>query len=578
MLETNKASQAFEDYFNLGPGRSLAKLVQSYGEAGAKSVPTKHLATLEKWSSAFRWQERIREREGIIAAATLEKIKETATISGYAVYQKRVADLNALAEKLYGEISDSEKLWIPDPKWVGGFMDGEKIDRQRFNSPLVQAYLDTLNDIAKEMGERDKKPDAVDGVGGQLQLPAHMVAPNFLEPHRDIMAAAHNEYTFDGGRGSTKSSFVSLEKVLLLVNNPTMHGLALRQVANTLRDSVYSQIVWAIMELGLEDKFNILKTPLEIEYLPTGQKIFFRGADEPKKIKSIKPPFGYIGVVWFEELDQFKGSDAIRNIEQSAIRGGDLAYVFKTWNTPRTANSWVNKWRAVPDPRRFDHHSTFESVPADWLGKAFIDRAEHLRIVDPTAFEHEYLGVANGSGGMVFENLELREITDAEIAQFDRPLQGLDWGWFPDPLHYAKMHYDAARGVLYIYGEYRANKMPNKQVFAELTSMGLLSLSDLLIADSASPKDVADFKSFGANIRGAEKGPDSVIYSMKWLQGRTKIVIDSARCPVTAEEFLSYELERDKNGDFITAYPDRNNHAIDAVRYATNLIWRTRGM
>jgi phage terminase large subunit len=139
------------------------------------------------------------------------------------------------------------------------------------------------------------------------------------------------------------------------------------------------------------------------------------------------------------------------------------------------------------------------------------------------------------------------------------------------------MHYDAARLTLYIFGEYRANKKSNREVYDELKKQGLLLPADLVIADSAEPKSIGDFRDYGASIRGAEKGPDSVNYSMKWLQSLREIVIDSSRCPYHAEEFLSYELEQDKDGEFISAYPDKNNHAIDDVRYATNLMWRRRG-
>ncbi|MBX3046995.1 MAG: PBSX family phage terminase large subunit [Anaerolineales bacterium] len=576
--ESNKALRAFEDYFNLGPDRSLAKLVQIYGKARA-GAPTRHISTLEKWSSDFRWQERVREREAQIAAAQLDAIKENAPKTGYAVYQKRINDLNALAEKLYESISDEDKLFLPDPRWVGGFTDGERVDRVKFNQPLVTAYLDTLDDIAEEMGERKTVPEPpVPTSPIAAGLPAHLLAPSFLEPYRDIRAARHTEYVFIGGRGSIKSSSVSLFDLDLLLANPNMHVLVMRQFANTMRDSVFSQLQWAISELGLDDRFRSIRSPLEMEYLPTGQKIYFRGADEPGKLKSIKPAFGYIGILHLEELDQFKGEDAVRNIEQSAIRGGDLAYRFKVYNSPRSANAWVNKWVRVPDPRRLVHRSSYLDAPADWLGQAFIDMAEHLKEVNPKAYEHEYLGEVNGTGGMVFENVIAdKPITDEQIAQFDRPLQGLDWGWFPDPLHFAKMHYDAARMTLYIYGEYRAHKTPNKQVMDALVLKHLLSLDALVIADSASPKDIADFRSFGVNIRGAEKGPDSVTYSIKWLQSLAKIVIDPVRCPQTAEEFLNYELERDKEGNFISSYPDKNNHAIDAVRYATNLIWRRGG-
>lgn len=575
--ESNKALRAFEDYFNLGPARSLAKLVQMYGKASG-GAPTRHKSTLEKWSSDFRWQERVREREAQIAAAQLEAIKQNAPQTGYAIYQKRIADLNQLAEVLKEEVMDPNRRWTTDSHWEGGVKDGELVETHEFNAPLVTQYRGVLGDIAAEMGERKAAPEPpVPASPVAAGLPAHMLAPSLLAPYRDIRAAGHTEYVFKGGRGSTKSSGVSMFGLELLLANPNMHWLAVRQFANTLRDSVYSQIQWAIGEMGLEDRFRQVRSPLEMEYLPTGQKIYFRGADEPKKIKSIKPPFGYIGILWLEELDQFKGEDAVRNIEQSAIRGGDLAYKFKTYNPPRSANNWVNKWVAVPDPQRLVHSSSYLDVPVEWLGRAFIDMAEHLKVVNPKAYEHEYLGEVNGTGGMVFENVLLEPITEEQIAKFERPLQGLDWGWFPDPLHFAKVHYDAARMTLYIYGEYRVNKQKNREAFDELIAKGLLSLDHLLIADSSENKSVADFRSFGANVRGSEKGPDSVSYSMKWLQSLVQIVIDNERCPHTAEEFLNYELERDKDGDFISAYPDKNNHAIDAVRYATNLIWRRGG-
>jgi len=411
-----------------------------------------------------------------------------------------------------------------------------------------------------------------------LALPANVLAPRFLDAYDDIGIHGHTEYVFRGGRGSTKSSFISLVIVWLIKNNPTMHAIALRQVGNTLRDSVYSQLEWAINELGLADQFKCTVSPLEITYLTTGQKIYFRGADEPGKIKSIKPAFGYIGIAWFEELDQFRGPEAVRNIEQSAIRGGDLAYIFKSFNPPRTAANWANKYVQIPKENQYQHHSTYLEMGSRirWLGKSWVDEAEHLKAVNPKAYEHEYLGIANGTGGQVFENIQLRTITDEEVAQFDHVLHGLDWGYYPDPAHYARCHYDAARLTLYVHGELRRYKTSNRQFYDDLVSCGLTP-EDTIIADSAEPKSVADFREYGASCRGAEKGPESVKYSMKWLQSLTAIVIDPERCPETAQEFLDYELEQDKDGNFISEYPDKDNHAIDAVRYATNLIWRRRG-
>ena len=407
-------------------------------------------------------------------------------------------------------------------------------------------------------------------------LPADVIAPDFLDAYRDIASKKHTEYLFRGGRGSTKSSFVSLAIIYLIKNNPTVHALATRQVGNTLRDSVFSQLQWAIGELGLSDEFKCTTSPLEIEYLPTGQKIYFRGADDPGKIKSIKPAFGYIGILWFEELDQFHGQEAIRKIEQSVIRGGDEAFIFKSFNPPQTVNNWVNKYVQIPKATQYQHLSNYLTVPVEWLGKTFLEEAEHLRNVNPKAYDHEYMGIVNGTGGAVFENVKIRQITDEEIAQFDHVLHGLDWGFYPDPNHYSRVHYDAARMTLYIFGELRKWKTGNRDMYDAITQYGYAN-DDLLIADSAEPKSVADFREYGATCRGAEKGKDSVKYSMKWLQSLKEIVIDNERAPYSATEFLDYQFEMTKDGELISAYPDKDNHAIDSVRYGTNLIWKQRG-
>jgi phage terminase large subunit len=215
-------------------------------------------------------------------------------------------------------------------------------------------------------------------------------------------------------------------------------------------------------------------------------------------------------------------------------------------------------------------------VPLEWLGQAFIDEANFLKEVNPDAYEHEYLGIASAVGGLVFENVEIRKITDEEISQFDRVLNGLDWGYYPDPAQYNKVHYDAARMTLYIFGEYRGWKHSNRELYDKIIEVGY-DQNQLLIPDSAEPKSIADFRSYGASVRGAEKGPESVRYSMKWLQSLRKIVIDNVRCPYTADEFLNYELDQNKDGDYISEYPDKDNHAIDSCRYACNRIWKRRG-
>ena len=146
---------------------------------------------------------------------------------------------------------------------------------------------------------------------------SEVVSPVFSEPHRLLKSGIVNQLVLKGGRGSAKSSYASIEGVRLLVENPDIHGVVMRKVGNTLRTTAYAQYVWAVSALGLYDKFHCTVSPMEIIYKTTGQKIMFFGADDPGKIKSVKVPFGYIGFLHLEELDQFAGDSEVRNIEQS---------------------------------------------------------------------------------------------------------------------------------------------------------------------------------------------------------------------------------------------------------------------
>lgn len=409
-----------------------------------------------------------------------------------------------------------------------------------------------------------------------LEIPENMIIPAFNEVHRDMLRGGHTEYVFSGGRGSTKSSFCATSGFEIFMNNTQMHWLVCRQVQDTLKDSVYAQIEWVIEKLGRTDEFIFKKSPLEIIRKATRQRIYFRGADDPMKIKSIKPPFGYIGILWFEELDQFKGADAVRSIEQSAIRGGDKAYIIKSFNPPKTNLNWANEYVRIPKKTQLLTHNTYLDVPPQWLGQTFIEEAEHLKRTKPEAYEHEYLGIANGTGGAVFENVIIRRITDEEIELFDHIYRGIDWGWFPDPNRYVEVNYDRMRRRLYIYMEVSANKTSNEK-FADMILDAGADKNGLITADSAEKKSISDFKSYGFFIRGAKKGRGSVEMGIKWLCSLDEIIIDNERCPKTAEEFAKYEYERDAKGCVVTGYPDKDNHSIDAVRYAMERVIRKAG-
>jgi PBSX family phage terminase large subunit len=396
---------------------------------------------------------------------------------------------------------------------------------------------------------------------------------------RDIRNRGHLEYVFEGGRGSTKSSTVAMIILELLKNNHDIHAVVCRKVGNTIKDSVYSKIKWAIGKQEIEEEWDAKKSPLEITLKATGQKIYFRGADDPDKIKSIAPEFGYIGILWFEELDQFDGEEEIRKIEQSALRGGEIAYLFKTFNPPKTNSNFANKSVTIPKKNRLVHHSTYKDVPPGWLGRPFIEEAEHLKEINPNAYEHEYDGIPNGNGGMVFEFLELRDISDDEIARMDRLYMGVDWGWFPDYYAFIICYYNPKDEKVYIIDEHCCNKTPNKDTAAWILEhyKSLLSACQYgVVCDSAEPKSISDYKDLGVfNATPAFKPPGSVEYGMKWLQGRT-IVIDQKRTPYAFKEITNYEYARDKDGEVITGYPDENNHCIDALRYSLSPLFLRR--
>lgn len=391
------------------------------------------------------------------------------------------------------------------------------------------------------------------------------IAKPFWAVHQDVKRHGHTYYVCGGGRGSTKSSYISQEILLLMMQHRDCNAVILRKVANTLRNSVYRQMEWALDTLHFNAFWKKTVNPMELVRRSTGQKILFLGVDDKSKLKSLKMPHGYVGIVWFEELDQFSGPEEIRSVNQSLLRGGPVFWCFGSYNPPQSANNWVNEEMLLDQPDRLVHHSDYRSVPADWLGAQFLEDADRLRRRNERAYRHEYLGEVTGTGGTVFENVRERAITKEEMAGFDRLYYGLDFGFAVDPLAFVCMHYDRRHSRLYIFDEIYQPKLTNSRAAAMIR--GKMTESGYVRADSAEPKSIRELAELGVRIYGARKGPDSVDYGIRWLQSLDEIVIDKRRCPNTYREFVGYEYERNREGQFISAYPDKNNHAIDAARY-----------
>lgn len=282
----------------------------------------------------------------------------------------------------------------------------------------------------------------------------NLIQPAFYKIHRQIHNHEFTHFWFAGGRGSTKSSKVSIDIPLLLIKNPSCHAVVLRRVGNTLRNSVYPQISWGINSLGLSNKFDKSISPLEFTYKKTGQKIFFLGCDDEMKIKSFKPPFGYVGMVWFEECNQFVSMEQIRSLLQSLLRGGSKYWVFYSYNPPKSRDNWVNLEVLHDEPDKIVNHSSYLTVPREWLGEQFILEAEKLKNKNYDRYRHEYLGEVTGNGGNVFDNVEDIRLTDKQIYEFDRLRYGIDFGFSIDPLAFTAMQFDAKHENLYILMKY----------------------------------------------------------------------------------------------------------------------------
>lgn len=410
-----------------------------------------------------------------------------------------------------------------------------------------------------------------------------LIGKSYYNVHLDIKERKYTHYYFKGGRGSLKSSFISLEIPAGMMRNPGTSAIVLRKVADSLRDSVFNQIQWAIDSLGVSHLWRATISPLAFEYTPTGQKIMFKGADDVKadargrKLKSLKPPKGtYFAYVWYEELDEFDGAQQIRSLNQSFLRGGPHYCVFYSFNPPKSKRNWANQEVRKERPDKKVLHTTYLTAPRHWLGEQFIAEAEALKRDNKKVYDHEYMGEDTGTGGEVFTNLTGRPITAEERSRFDNMRRGLDFGYGGHPSHYAAMHYDKTRKKLYIYYEYHAYGASYDKLAAAIKKEN--EYNGWVRADSAEPRSIDEMKDRAVNTRGAKKGPGSVEHGIKSLADLNEIIIDTVTCPNTWREFFEYEKEPDGNGGFKDQYPDENDHSIAAVRYALEEDFKRSGV
>lgn len=455
---------------------------------------------------------------------------------------------------------------------------------------MNSAVTRQLAELQKEVKARKDAKSVIDA----LDVTQH-IAPVYLPLHEDIQTQQHQYYNLPGGRGSGKSSFCALEIVNGLMQDQTGESSAIvfRRTANTMRESVFSQIAWAIDLLDVGDLWRGSVSPMCWTYKPTGAQIIFRGLDDASKLKSIKPRRGYFRFIWLEEFSELPGENFTRSVMQSVQRGGSAFTVFRSFNPPINASNWANVFIQRPDPRAITLHTSYLDVPAQWLGDDFILEAERLQEINEQAYKHEYLGEATGSGGEVFPNITVRTITDDEINELQYIYAGVDFGFSVDPAVFIRVAYDSKHDTVYLLDEIYKKGMSNKQLAEAIKAKGyddtgqyqtsyfigaypeVFKERQTIVCDSAEPKSINDLRGEGLKVIACRKFPGSVLYGIKWLQNR-RIVIDPARTPNAHREFISYEYMTTKDGEFLADVPDKDNNAIDATRYALDRLINNR--
>lgn len=409
-----------------------------------------------------------------------------------------------------------------------------------------------------------------------------VMAPCFYGVHQSVLRHEYDIYRLKGGRGSTKSSYISGEVYNLLLSKPYACAVVFMKQQNRLRTGAFALYRETAMRMGIDKYFDFCLSPMQITYKPTGQKIMFFGLDDPFKTKGISTgdPNTYVAISHFEELDQFFGVGEVDTALESLIRGGDMHWCFQCYNPPQNRNNWCNRDSLKDIPGRLVHHSDYRMVPPDWLGKAFYEQMKRTRARSEMEYRWRYLGEATGTGGSVFENVRDIVLTPEMISSFDNHYNGQDWGYYPDPAAFVRWHYDVATDSLYAVGESVKNKSSYSEVAQDIIRNGWNDVYTIL--DSARGGEMLSaFQQEGVLCNNMYKGRNGQLsreFGLQWMQTRKNIYIDKRITPNIYEEFISYEYQKDlRTGEFLNKVISFNDHTIDASRYALSPYYQVYG-
>lgn len=374
-----------------------------------------------------------------------------------------------------------------------------------------------------------------------------------------------------GSRASKKSKTMALWTIVNMMDYPQANMLVVRKTGRTLKDSCYTELKWAVHRLGVDRWWDFKLSPLEAVYKPTGQKIYFRGLDDPLKVTSITVDVGVLCWLWFEEAYEIMNENDFNVLDES-IRGEVPPGLFKqitlTFN-PWNEHHWMKKrfFDADPDPDVL-------AMTTNYLCNEFLDASdiklfEDMKRRNPRRYAVAGLGGWGIVDGLVYENWKEQDFDHTSDAfRREHPnmesVFGLDFGYTNDPSTLFCGLLDQDKKQLYVFDEMYQKGMSNRRIFDEITAMGYGK--ERITADSAEPKSIDELKGYGLRVKGAQKGKDSVQNGIQWVQDLEIII--HPRCVNFLTEISNYTWDKDKFGNKLNVPIDDFNHLLDAMRYA----------
>lgn len=367
-----------------------------------------------------------------------------------------------------------------------------------------------------------------------------------------------------GSRASKKSTTTAMNLIYRIMEYPESNALVVRKTYRTLLDSCFAQLKWAVNRLGVKDYFDFKLSPLEIIYKPTGQKILFRGLDDPLKVTSVTVDVGSLCFLWIEEAYEIMSESDFDMLDES-IRGevpkGHFKQITLTFN-PWNERHWIKR-------RFFDKVDkdvlaiTTNYICNEWLDRSDLNVFERMKENNPRRYQVAGLGNWGIIDGLIYENFEERQFTLEDVKDY-KTVAGLDFGYTNDPTAFFIGFLDKKDSILYVWDEMYSKGLSNKKIYENIKNMGYSK--EKITGDSAEPKSIDELKGYGLRIKGAKKGKDSILNGIQWIQD-LKIIIHP-RCNNFLTEISNYQWDKDKFGKALNRPIDDFNHLLDAMRYA----------